>query len=57
MDVLFDFRDPEGAYTPSQIAFILKKAEAMGLPLEKDSYVEKLTIKQLARLTNGHYDA
>jgi hypothetical protein len=51
------FADGSDCYTDAQINFILKKAEALGLPLEKGTHVEKMTIKQLARLTNGVYDA
>jgi len=33
------------------------KAEAQGYPVEVGSYIEQLTVKQVARLTNGVYDA
>ena len=55
---VFDIKDPEGAYTPEQIAFILEKAQKQGHPVEADdSYIHQLTVKQVARLTNGVYDA
>ena len=54
---IFNIKDPEGAYTPEQIAAILMKAEAQGHPVEVDSYLAQLTVKQVARMTNGVYDA
>jgi hypothetical protein len=55
---VFNIKDPEGAYTPEQIAFILEKAQKQGHPVEADdSYIHQLTVMQLARLTNGVYDA
>jgi imidazolonepropionase-like amidohydrolase len=55
--LIFCIKDPEGAYTPEQIAQILEKAEKQGHPVEVDSYLAQLTVKQVARLTNGVYDA
>ena len=55
--LLFCIKDPENAYTPEQIKYILEKAEAQGYPLERGSYLESMTVKQVARLTNGVYDA
>ena len=55
---VFDIKDPDNAYTPTQIAFILEKAQKQGHPVEvDDSYIHQLTMRQLARLTNGVYDA
>jgi hypothetical protein len=56
MDHLFNISDPQGAYTTDQIVTILEKAEKQGHPLEAGSYLEHMTVKQLALLTNGHYD-
>lgn len=44
-------------YTVQQICAILKKAEKQGFSLEQGSYVEKMTIGQIDRLTQGVYDA
>jgi len=54
---VFDIKDPDNAYTPTQIAFILEKAEKQGHPTGENSYIHQLTVMQLARLTNGVYDA
>ncbi len=55
--LIFCIKDPENLYTPEQIKFILEKAKAQGHPVEVDSYLAQLTVKQVARLTNGVYDA
>ena len=56
-DVIFFIRDPESLYSCAQIVAILKRAEAQGYPLERGSYLENMTIRQLDRLTKGFYDA
>lgn len=56
-ETLFTLRDPEGMYTLGQIQALVEKAEKMGHPLERGSYLESMTVKQLARLTDGKYDA
>jgi hypothetical protein len=57
METLFLIRDPEGAYTSAQICALIETAEHQGYPIERGSYLEHMTVKQLARLTNGVYDA
>ena len=54
---LFCISDPEGQYTLGMIQALVEKAEKMGHPLERGSYLESMTVKQLARLTDGRYDA
>lgn len=44
-------------YTLKRHDEILKLAETQGHPLEQGSYIEKMTIAQLDRLTQGVYDA
>ena len=56
-DTLFCLRDPHAEYTCGQIAEMLIRAEKMGFPLERGSYLENLTVKQLDRLTQQKYDA
>lgn len=56
-DTLFLIRDPEGMFTLGQITALVEKAEKCGYPLEKGSYLESMTVKQLARLMDGRYDA
>ena len=56
-DTLFYLRDPHAEYTCGQIAEILKRAESMGYPLERGSYLESMTVKQVDRLTQQKYDA
>ena len=40
-------------YTLEQICALLDKAEKMGLPLDKGSYLDQMTIRQLEELVNG----
>jgi len=40
-----------------QIAALLETAEKRGYPLERGSYLENMTVKQLARLMQGIHDA
>lgn len=54
---LFEIRDPSGKYTPDGVAALLLRAEQMGHPLEKGSYIQHLTISQLDALVNGRFDA
>jgi hypothetical protein len=55
-DVQFVIRDPEFAYSLDRVVAILAKAEEMGLPLEKGSYLESMTIRQLDMLIHGRTD-
>ena len=56
-EFLFCICDPEGQFTLGQIQALVEKAERLGHPLERGSYLESMTVKQLARLTNQRYDA
>jgi len=49
--------DPKGLYTRGQIIAILERARQQGHPLERGSYLEKMTIGQLDRLTKEATDA
>ena len=49
--------EPEGLFTMGQIAALLEAAEKQGYPMERGSYVENMTVKQLARLMQGVHDA
>lgn len=54
---LFCIRDPEGQYTLGQIQALVELAEHQGHPLVRGSYLESMSVKQLARLVNGMHDA
>ena len=56
-DILFCMKDSEAMYTPRQIEKILAQAETQGHPLGRGSYLESMTVKQLAHLNEGVYDA
>jgi len=56
-DLLFLISDPSARYTCGQIVSILERAESQGHPLERGSYLEKMTIAQVDRLTRNVYDA
>lgn len=56
-DTLSLIRDPEGLYTLGQITALVEKAEKCGFPLERGSYLESMTVKQLARLMDNRFDA
>lgn len=47
----------EERYSSHEIAMMLERAQAMGLPLDKGSYLEKMTIAQLVALVEGKTDA
>lgn len=49
--------DPHGTYTLGQIVALIEIAEKRGYPLESGSYLEQMTVKQLARLMNEKFDA
>lgn len=51
-ETLFVLRDPEELYTHSEIVDLLQKAEDLGFPLERGSYLEKLTVRELDVLVN-----
>lgn len=51
-DLLFVLRDPGKLYKFHEVVSILAKAEEMGMPLEKGSYLECLTVSQLDSLVN-----
>jgi len=49
--------DGHERFTCPEICAILKRAEEAGFPLEAGSYVEQMTISQLAKITlRGEYD-
>lgn len=56
-ETLFHLDKPKREYTPRQISAILNRAEQQGFPLERGSYLEKMTISQIERLVEGRYDA
>lgn len=55
-ETLFLLKDPEGWYTIGQIASLLRQAEAQGHTLERNSYLEKMTVRQLDNLVHGRMD-
>jgi hypothetical protein len=55
-EILFCISDPHGYYTMGQIATLLEIAQNKGYPLEPGSYLESMTVKQLARLVSGMHD-
>jgi hypothetical protein len=55
-EVMFRIRDPELRYSLDQVVAILAKADEMNLPMEKGSYLESMTIRQLDNLVNGKAD-
>ena len=59
LETILLFRDPGGRYSMRQVVEILQLAQDMGLPLEKESYVEQMTIGQLDALvrSKGKCDA
>ena len=56
-EILFCIADPTGKYTARHIGFILREAERLGHPLDKDSYLERMTVRQLDALVHGRTDA
>lgn len=56
-EVVFYLHDPAITYTPQQVKSIVARAELQGYPLEKGSYIEKMTVSQLERLLERRYDA
>lgn len=56
-NLLFTISDTEGQHTPESVAALLLRAEKMGHPLEKDSYIQNMTVEQLDSLVNGRFDA
>jgi hypothetical protein len=51
-ELLFLLRDPTRTYSLQEVVTLVAKAEQVGLPLEKGSYVEQMTIAQLDALVN-----
>lgn len=49
--------DPQENYTLGDIVALIEIAKKRGYPLHPGSYIESMTVKQLARLINGSYDA
>lgn len=56
-ETLFILKDPEDLYTVEKIQSILQMAEAQGHPLEKGSYLEKMTIRQIDDMVHGRLDS
>jgi hypothetical protein len=56
-DLLFAVKDPTGLYLPEHIYSLLQMAKAQGHPLERGSYLGKMTIAQLDALVHGKTDA
>jgi hypothetical protein len=46
-ETLFILRDPEHLYTHSEICDLLQLAEDLGFPLERGTYLEQLTVREL----------
>ena len=57
MNGFYMLSDGHERFTVGEICAILKQADQMGIPLEAGSYVEQMTIRQLAMLVRGEYDA
>jgi hypothetical protein len=51
-EVLFVLRDPGSFYTHSEVIDLLQKAQDLGFPLERGSYLERLTVRELDILVN-----
>jgi hypothetical protein len=51
-ETLFLLRDPDQLYTHSEIVALLQRAEDLGFPMEKGSYLNNMTIRELDRLVN-----
>lgn len=49
--------DTHGLYTLGQIAALVEQAKKRGYSLEAGSYIESMTVKQLARLMEEKFDA
>lgn len=56
-ETLFLLKDPDGRYTIGQIVILLREAERQGHPLEPNSYLENLTVRQLDDLAHQRYSA
>jgi hypothetical protein len=56
-ETLFILKDPEDLYTVERIQSILRMAETQGHPLEKGSYLEKMTIRQIDDMVHGRLDS
>lgn len=56
-EFLFRMKNPANQYTAPQIVELIGHAECLGYPIEKGSYLEKMTVHQLANLLYGHTDA
>jgi hypothetical protein len=54
---LVTITDPHGQYTLGQIVTLIEIAKGRGYPLGPGSYIEQMTVKQLARLMEERYDA
>ena len=59
LETILVIRDPGRRYPISEVLEILSLAQNMGLSLEKESWVEQLTVKQLDALvrSRGKCDA
>lgn len=51
-EIIYTLRDPEKLYSRDQVCDLLEKAEALGIPLDKGTILEDLTIAQLDELVN-----
>lgn len=49
--------DTHGLYTLGQIAALVERAKKQGHSLDPGSYLESMTVKQLARLMEEKFDA
>lgn len=51
-ETLWVLRDPEQAYTHSEICDLLEKAELLGFSLQRGTELEKLTVREIDELVN-----
>lgn len=47
----------DGDFAPEQVRDILKMAEAQGHPLDSESYLRSMTMRQIDALVHGRMDA
>lgn len=54
-DELSDFAisDPSRTYTADQVLALLNKAEALGLPMQKGSPLEEMTVHELEQMLSA----
>jgi hypothetical protein len=56
-DLLFTMSDPDNRYDLAQIHALIREAERQGHPVEKGSYLQGMTFRQLDALLHGRHDA